>query len=93
MTSKQLADRALSLADLQNSIFITYQDIQNSLNESYRDVYSRITASGDDYFVTEYTVTITSAMLNGPFEYLVPLPTTLVIPLVLSTKTVLTLVS
>ena len=51
MTASSVIARGLSLADLQNSQFVTYQDQTNGLFEAYKDLYSSITANDDDYFI------------------------------------------
>jgi len=76
MIASSIIARAMSLADLQNSQFITYQDQQNSLYEAYKDLYSEITKNDDDYYVTIASTVIQptlTASLN-PNEYLCSLP-------------------
>jgi len=75
MTSQDIVNRAINLADLKNSQFIEIEDKRNSLNESFKDIYNKMTMSDDDFFVREVPLTITSAMRGvGPYEYFVPLP-------------------
>ena len=77
-TARGLIDYARSVADLQNTKFITYQDENNLLNEAYRDIYSRYTESDGDYYCIETVIDILPSMAdpnNIGRGNLVPLPT------------------
>lgn len=74
MVASQVIARAMSMADLQNSQFITYQDQQNSIFEAYKDLFSSITANDDDFFINTVTFTTVGATTPSPGEYLFPLP-------------------
>ena len=80
MKATDVITRALGLAALENSEFITYNDKSNSLFETYRDLYAMYIANDSDFFVTDVVIDITPAMVNpnemsGLNEYLVPMPT------------------
>ena len=76
MNSNDVIIRSLGLIDLPNTQFITYNDKLNSVNESFKDIYNLMLQSNDDYFLTEVSIVVTSAMAGtGPYEYQVPLPT------------------
>lgn len=64
----------MSLADLQNSVFITYQDQQNSLFEAYKDLYSEITKNDNDFYINTIQLNSSAATNPSPGEYLFPLP-------------------
>jgi len=77
-TATKLVEYARSLADLENSQFISYDDEKNLLNEAWRDLYSLYTETSGDYWTEEVVIQLTSAdvapnSLNGK-EYLVNLP-------------------
>lgn len=77
-TARGLIDEARSLADLQNTKFISYTDELRLINEAYRDIYSRYTESDGDYYAVEEIINVTPAMQdpsNPGKAYLVPLPT------------------
>jgi len=74
MVASQVMARAMSIADLQNSLIITYQDQQNSLFEAYKDLYSQITDNDDDYFINTIYLLTSQATSPSPGEYLFPLP-------------------
>lgn len=74
MLASRLIQRARSLSDTPNSLFISNSDEKNSLWESWKDVYSKITDSSDDYFVKESFLDTSLATQDGPFEWLVDLP-------------------
>jgi hypothetical protein len=75
-TARGLIDNARSLADLQNTKFISYEDELSLVNEAYRDVYSRYTESDGDYWMTETIFTMSPAYddPNNQYGYLIPLP-------------------
>jgi len=75
-TARGLIDYARSLADLQETQFISYDDEINLINEAYRDVYSRYIESDGDYWDIETIINITGAVVdpNNPFAYIIPLP-------------------
>ena len=52
-TAKQIYERALSLADLQNSQFITFGDAFHMLNSAYRKVYADSIQIGDLNYIKE----------------------------------------
>jgi len=77
-TARGLIEYARSIADLQNTKFISYQDEINLINEAYRDIYSQYTESDGDYYVNELVIDITPSMAdpnNAGRGILVPLPT------------------
>src|SRR5208337_4621591 len=78
MTATDVRDRARSLADLPNALIISSDDEINSLNESWHDVYEFLEQNDDDYYLTETTITLTSAMISptnmAAGEWWVPLP-------------------
>jgi hypothetical protein len=76
MLASAIVERARSLSDLPNSLFVSHKDEVNSLNESYKDLYSALIEADDDYYVTELLITMIPgyAVANATNEYLVPLP-------------------
>ena len=54
-TAKNVYDRALSIADLQNSQFINWGDAFQMLNSSYRKIYNDCISNGDLNYVNDYT--------------------------------------
>lgn len=72
----ELALRARSLADLEQSKAISYEDVVNSANESWRTVYNELMNSNDDYYIKDTTFTNISAYLIPDMQnqYLIPLP-------------------
>ncbi|HUX12266.1 MAG TPA: hypothetical protein VMW87_04520 [Spirochaetia bacterium] len=75
MTASQIIDRALTLADLVGSSFLTMIDKIQSINEAYRDLYGKILESNDDYYWTEKIFALSPANQgSGPYEWLYPLP-------------------
>ena len=75
MLASKLIQRARSLSDTPNSLFISNSDEINSLQESWKDVYSKITESSDDYFIKEVILDMNTAVSNGPNEWLIDMPT------------------
>lgn len=75
-TTRGLIDQARSLADLQNTRFISYADELNLINEAYKDIYSRYTESDGDYWSIEVIINADPAQIdpNNQFGYLIPLP-------------------
>jgi len=76
--TSELIAYARSIADLQNTKFISETDELVLINEAYRDIYSRYTESDGDYYTKEAVITLDSTMLdpnsNGK-SYKIPLPT------------------
>lgn len=60
-TARTIVDHARSIADLQETKFISYDDEVNFLNESYKDLYNRYTESSGDYWVIESVLTVSIA--------------------------------
>lgn len=52
-TAKNVYDRALSIADLQNSQFINWGDAFQMLNSSYRKIYNDCISNGDLNYLNE----------------------------------------
>jgi hypothetical protein len=76
-TARGLIDYARSVADLQNTKFISFTDELNLINEAYRDIYSRYTESDGDYYCTEIVIDILPSMAdpnNVGRGNLIPLP-------------------
>src|SRR6185369_4590735 len=77
LTSELLTD-AKSIADLQQTNFVTYQDILSALNEAYRDIYNQYTESDGDYFVQTAVFSMSEMTVipdtNG-YQFEIPLPT------------------
>ena len=75
-TARGIIDNARSLAQLQNTKFISFSDEVNLINEAYRDLYSRYTESDGDYWCTEIVISPTGAQIdpNNNQGYLIPLP-------------------
>jgi hypothetical protein len=74
MTTKDVIDRAVLLADLQNSGYITFEDKTFSLNEAYRDVYEAITKGDDDWFIKSATLSVASIVVLDPNQFTIDLP-------------------
>jgi hypothetical protein len=74
--ASQIITRARSLSDLPASKFISHSDELDSLGDTWRDLHARLTDSGDDYYLTTTTLTLSSATLqaNTAYEFLIPLP-------------------
>jgi hypothetical protein len=75
MNTKNIMDRAIGLADLQNSGYITFEDKLYSLNESYRDVYEYVTKGDDDFFLKSATLDNTTIVVLDDNQYTIDLPT------------------
>jgi hypothetical protein len=76
-TVSELIAEARSIADLQNSKFVSYADEMRAVNEAYRDLYNRYTESQGEYFVSEVVIQLDATMLDPNAYgqgYLVPLP-------------------
>jgi hypothetical protein len=75
-TARELIEYARSLADLQNTRFISYEDEITLINEAYRDVYNRYTESDGDYWDTEIIIDMATAPRdpNSQTGFLIPLP-------------------
>lgn len=74
MTTKDIVDRAVLLADLQNSGYITFEEKLASLNESYRDVYEAITKGDDDWFLSSATLDTATITVLDPTQFTIDLP-------------------
>jgi len=74
--ARTLVRNARSIADLQETQFISYEDTVNALNEGYREIYNKYTESDSDFWIEEVIVTPTEEMLdpNATNAYLIPLP-------------------
>lgn len=73
--TSQLLSTARSLADLQNTDFVTFKDTQDALNESYRDIYNQYTESQGDYFCSSVEIQMTTAdVVPNTFGYWYELP-------------------
>lgn len=53
-TCKSLIDRALGLADLKNSDFLSYGELFNYTNDAYREVYQDAINHGDQNYLKAY---------------------------------------
>ena len=65
---------ARSLANLSTSKAISQDDEDKSFNASWKDLYARMLESNDDYFTKTVQIALTTPMLVGTFEWLVPMP-------------------
>jgi hypothetical protein len=77
-TTQEIVTLARSIADMANAKYITQEDEASFLNESYKSLYSRYTSTGNEYWLNETVIPLTSAMLTASGkgkEYLVILPT------------------
>ena len=74
MTTKDVIDRAVLLADLQNSGYITFEDKTFSLNEAYRDIYEEITKGDDDWFLESATLSAASIVILDQNQFTINLP-------------------
>lgn len=74
MNTKDIVDRAVGLADLQNSEYITHADKTASLNESYRDIYEAITKGNDDYFLKTATLSTATIVILDINQFTIDLP-------------------
>ena len=52
-TAKQIVDRALKLADVANTDYISHQEQVDYLNDSFKDLYQLIINKGDSQFIKE----------------------------------------
>jgi hypothetical protein len=75
MTTKDIMDRAVNLADLQNSGYVTFDDKRFSLNESYRDIYEAITKADEDYFLASATLSAASIVVLNDNQFTIDFPT------------------
>lgn len=75
MYSSEIIARARSLADIQNSKFITNTDEENALFEAYKDVYSKITDSSDDYYIKTAILDLTTATKINDTSFEIDMPT------------------
>lgn len=68
--------RARDLADLPNAAYVSHRSEIHSLNDAWKDIYAALKDSDDDYYVSETTLTLSSAyaVAGSTNEYLVPLP-------------------
>ena len=51
MTTNELVDYAMKLADLQSSAFVTYTEKNRNLNEAYKKIYQRLINFSDKSFL------------------------------------------
>ena len=77
MLASQIIARARSLSDTPNSLFISNTDEINSLWEAYKDLYAHITDSSDDYFLSEATLDLSTAVKFGDNAWVVSVPSDL----------------
>jgi hypothetical protein len=66
--------RAMTLADLVNSKYVTQADKLYSLNEAWRDLYSALTESDDDYFLEVVVLPMAGATALDRYTWTMPLP-------------------
>ena len=76
MTVARVIARALEIANLVGSSVIATTEQDSSLNTAYRDVYEKIMDANDDYFVTDWTFTLSqmTAVTNESGAYYIALP-------------------
>jgi hypothetical protein len=76
MTATDIIARARSVSDLPNSQFVSHLDELNSINEAWKDLYAALMDNDDDYYVTELSITITTAnaVAGANNEYTTTLP-------------------
>ena len=74
MYSSEIIARARSLADIENSKFITNTDEENALFEAYKDVYSKITDSSDDYYIKTALLDLTTATKINDTSFEIDMP-------------------
>lgn len=66
--------RAMTLADLVNSKYVTQADKIYSLNEAWRDLYSALTESDDDYFLEVVILPMAGATALDRYTWTLQLP-------------------
>lgn len=60
LTLLELRTRVRQRADMENSSFVSDSELNGYINESYKELYDLLIESGEDYFITSTTFTITS---------------------------------
>lgn len=68
-TSTKIIKRALELADLQNTSFLSHQELTAYLNESWRGLYQMFINQSDKQFVCETSLKLAG---GGITEYCIP---------------------
>ena len=53
-TTKDIINRALQLADLEGSNFVSWKENQSLLNENYTELYQKLVNKGDKSFLKEF---------------------------------------
>ena len=67
-TAKRIIDRALSLADLTNTDFLSHQELTDYLNDSWKSLYQIFINQSDKQFVCETAL----KQAGGVSEYCLP---------------------
>lgn len=67
-TAKRIIDRALSLADLTNTDFLSHQELTDYLNDSWKSLYQMFINQSDKQFVCETAL----KQAGGISEYCLP---------------------
>ena len=70
-TADQIIERALNLADIANTDFLTHREQLQYLNDAWQTVYQWLINKGDKQFVKEVYLEIAAAS-NDWTEYLIP---------------------
>lgn len=70
-TAHQIIERALNLADIANTDFLTHKEQIQYLNDAWQTVYQWLINKGDKQFVKEVYLE-NAAASNGWTEYLIP---------------------
>lgn len=68
--TKDIIDKALALADLQNSDFLTWKEKITMLNDSYVNMYNKAIDYGDNIFTEEVEILDTDTELPNDFYQL-----------------------
>jgi hypothetical protein len=78
VTVANIVARAKSLANVTGSSVFSDTESTDSLNASYRDLYEQCVNADDDYFLTDWTFTLSSmtVVTNDPNAYTIALPAT-----------------
>lgn len=71
-TAKQLIERALNLADMSNSAFLSYDENKRYLNDAWINVYQALINKGDKQFVTEAELVSVGSGTNGYTDFKTP---------------------
>ena len=69
--SSELIKRALNLADISNTDFLTYTELEQYLNDAWTTVFNWLISKGDHQFVKE-VILETSGSFNDWTEYQIP---------------------